>query len=111
MDLQKPLIIDLLDNGQYQSLLQGQPKTCGMRSGRVYLAPGEDCSEHSTGQREEMLVFLAGNGQAQIEGRLFEVGAGKVVYIPPRLKITDLLLEDRTTFSFEENSFCHVLTR
>ena len=84
MGTQKPLVIDLLDNGEYQSLLRGEPKTCGMRSGRVLLKPGEDCSQHSTGQREELLVFLSGNGQADIEGELLDVGAGKVVYIPPQ---------------------------
>ena len=82
LNTQKPLVIDLLDNGEYQSLLRGEPKTCGMRSGRVYLRPGGDCGEHSTGQREELLVFLSGNGQAEIEGELLDVGAGKVVYIP-----------------------------
>jgi mannose-6-phosphate isomerase-like protein (cupin superfamily) len=80
---QKPLVIDLLDNSEYQSLLRGEPKTCGMRSGRVFLKPGEECGEHSTGAREELLVFLSGNGQAEIEGELLDVGAGKVVYIPP----------------------------
>ena len=83
MGTQKPLVIDLLDSGQYQSLLRGEPKTCGMRSGRVFLKPGEDCGEHTTGTREELLVFLSGSGQAQIQGELLDVGAGKVVYIPP----------------------------
>lgn len=83
LDTQKPLVIDLLDSGEYQSLLRGEPKTCGMRSGRVFLKPGEDCGEHSTGTREELLVFLGGSGQAEIVGELLEVGAGKVVYIPP----------------------------
>jgi len=83
MDLRKALVIDLLDSGEYQSLLRGEPKTCGMRSGRVFLKPGEDCGEHSTGQKEELLVFLSGSGQAEIEGELLDVGAGKVVYIPP----------------------------
>jgi len=84
LDVRKPLVIDLLDNGRYQSLLRGEPKTFGMRSGRVFLKPGEDCGQHSTGQREELLVFLSGNGQADIEGKLLDVGAGKIAYIPPR---------------------------
>ena len=83
MGTQKPLVIDLLDSGEYQSLLRGEPKTCGMRAGRVFLTPGEECGEHTTGVREELLVFLSGNGQAEIEMELLKVGAGKVVYIPP----------------------------
>ena len=83
MDTQKPLVIDLLDNGEYQSLLRGEPRTCGMRSGRVFLKPGEDCGEHSTGQREELLVFLSGSGQAEIEEETLDVCAGIFVYIPP----------------------------
>ena len=83
MGTQKPLVIDLLDSGEYQSLLRGEPKTCGMRAGRVFLSPGEECGEHTTGTREELLVFLSGNGRAEIEGDIMDVGLGKVVYIPP----------------------------
>ena len=83
MRTKKPLVIDLLDNGQYQSLLRGEPKTCGMRAGRVFLPPGQECGEHTTGTREELLVFIWGNGQAEIEGDILDVAAGKVVYIPP----------------------------
>ena len=84
MDLQKALVIDLLDNGQYQSLLRGGPKTCGMRCGRVFLKPGEDCGEHSTRGMEELLVVLSGNGQADIEGKFLDFGEGKIIHIPPQ---------------------------
>jgi len=83
---QKPLVIDLLDNGEYQSLLRGEPKTYGMRAGRVFLKPGEECGEHTTGTREELLIFLSGKGQAEIEGDILDVAAGKVAYIPPETK-------------------------
>lgn len=77
-------IIDLKDNTEYQSLLDGRPQTCGMRSGRVYLQPGETCGQHNTDQYEEMLVFLSGRGLALIgENDSCEVGKGKVSYIPP----------------------------
>jgi quercetin dioxygenase-like cupin family protein len=56
-----------------------------MRSGRVYLKPGESCGKHSTKAHEEMLVFLAGKGTAYSEQNPdgLDVGLGKVIYIPP----------------------------
>lgn len=78
------LVISLTDNAEYQRLLAGKPQTCGMRSGRVYLRPGQTCGQHSTEQHEEMLVFLSGRGLALIgENDSFHVGQGKVSYIPP----------------------------
>jgi len=80
----KVLVIDLNEMGEYQRLLGGQPQTCGMRSGRVYLQPGQSCGQHSTEQKEEMLIFLSGQGELLIgEKESFQVGQGKVAYIPP----------------------------
>jgi mannose-6-phosphate isomerase-like protein (cupin superfamily) len=78
-------IIELKNNSDYQPLLGGKPKTCGMRSGRVYLNPGEDCGRHSTEAHEEVLVFLSGSGTSLIGERQtpFEVGQGKICYVPP----------------------------
>jgi mannose-6-phosphate isomerase-like protein (cupin superfamily) len=81
---QKVLIIDLNKEPEYQKLLAGEPQTCGMRSGRVYLAPGKECGLHSTKAHEEVLVFLSGTGEAIISQKdHYKVGAGKVSYIPP----------------------------
>ncbi|MFA5239020.1 MAG: cupin domain-containing protein [Phycisphaerae bacterium] len=81
----KVLVIDLVDSSEYQRLLAGRPQTCGMRSGRVYLKPGETCGRHSTEQHEEMLVFLSGKGTAMIgeQESPYDVAKGKVSYIPP----------------------------
>jgi len=81
----KVLIMDLSKNPEYQQLLGGKPQTCGMRSGRVYLKPGESCGQHSTDAHEELLVFLSGKGVALIgeEQNPYEIGAGQVCYIPP----------------------------
>ena len=81
---QKVLVVSLNDKPEYQRILEGQPQTLGMRSGRVHLKPGEACGQHSTKNHEELLVFLTGRGELQIgdNGR-FDVGAGKAVYIPP----------------------------
>lgn len=82
---QKPFVLNLQDNEEYQPLLEGNPRTCGMRSGRVYLTQDENCGEHTTGAHEEMLVFLSGSGKSLIgpEKEAMEVGVGKVIYIPP----------------------------
>ena len=79
------MVIDLQESPEYQPLLNGVPQTCGMRSGRVYLKPGEDCGQHSTDAHEETLVFLAGKGQSLVgeQKRAVPVGVGKVLYIGP----------------------------
>ena len=77
------LVIDLTQEPENQRLLSGEPQTHGMRSGRVYLAPGQACGQHSTKDREELLVFLTGKGELIIgEKDSFQVGLGKVAYIP-----------------------------
>ncbi len=79
-----PEFIPLVTSTGYQSLLNGRPRTCGMRSGHVSLKPGESCGVHSTGAHEETLVFLEGAGAAQVQGKddvLVSVGA--VLYVPP----------------------------
>ena len=81
---EKVIVIDLNKSTEYQRLLSGKPQTCGMRSGRVYLQAGDSCGQHSTNHREELLVFLSGRGQLLIgEEHCFQVGEGKVSYIPP----------------------------
>jgi len=81
----KVLVMDLNSSPEYQQLLGGKPQTSGMRSGRIYLKPGQACGQHSTKDNEEMLVFLSGKGLILIgeEEIPYEVAAGKVCYIPP----------------------------
>ena len=82
---QNVLVIDLDEKPENQRLLAGKPQTYGMRSGRVYLSPGQACGLHSTKDREELLVFLAGEGELIIgQDNRFPVGKGKVCYIPPQ---------------------------
>jgi len=82
---QKPFVLDLNDEHAFQRLLDDKTQSFGMKAGRVYLNPGDSCGQHSTNDREELLVFLAGSGKAIIEASdTFEVGLGKVAYIPPR---------------------------
>ena len=81
---QTAFVVDLDDNPDYQRLLSGEPQTCGMHSGRVFLAENQDCGLHSTKNHEELLVFLSGSGELLIgENERLEVGIGKISYIPP----------------------------
>ena len=76
--------LELNQQPDYQRILEGKPQTHGMRSGRVYLEPGKACGQHSTKNHEELLVFLAGQGELLIgDHDRLAVGAGKVAYIPP----------------------------
>lgn len=82
-------MLELNDKPEYQRILEGKPQTCGMRSGRVFLEPGKACGQHSTKDNEELLVFLAGQGELQIGDPAqhvakLSVGAGRVAYIPPK---------------------------
>jgi mannose-6-phosphate isomerase-like protein (cupin superfamily) len=80
---ERVLVVDLNDNPENQKLLEGQPQTCGMRSGRVYLKTGKSCGRHSTKEHEELLVFLSGRGQLLVgEAESFHIGIGKICYIP-----------------------------
>jgi len=81
---EKVIVTELNDKTEYQRLLAGQPQTCGMRSGRVYIEPGQSCGLHSTKHHEELLVFLSGQGLLLIgEKDSHQVGEGKISYIPP----------------------------
>ena len=80
----KAFVVSLNRKAEYQGLLGGIPRTCGMRSGRVYLKSGESCGLHSTKQNEETLVFLEGQGEVFIgEDTCFKVASGQICYIPP----------------------------
>ena len=67
-----------------QPLLGGPPETVTMKSGLVTLAPGESVGKHSTGQHEEMLVILAGQGEMIFkDGSKLGVAANHALYCPP----------------------------
>lgn len=83
MSEKQAFVKDIPDNQQYQQLLDGQPQTHGMRSGRVCLKPGEECGLHSTKDHEELLTFLTGSGTAFIGEKELSVSTGQIAYIPP----------------------------
>lgn len=79
----KAFVTELNDKQDYQRVID-PADTCGMKAGRVWLGPSDECGVHSTGTREEALVFLSGQGVARITGSELPVGQGKVCYIPPQ---------------------------
>lgn len=89
MSVEKAFVTELQQTGKHQALLQGRPQTCGMRAGRVLLLPGQGCGEHSTNNHEELLVFLAGQGEVILEkDTRLQVAVGRTSYIPPIRPIT-----------------------
>jgi quercetin dioxygenase-like cupin family protein len=67
--------------------LLGPPRSVGMRSGLVVLAPGADCGWHSTDDYEELVICLEGNGEVRSEGSATRpVAAGQFAYNPPRTR-------------------------
>ncbi|MCP4452500.1 MAG: cupin domain-containing protein [Planctomycetes bacterium] len=84
MSAKSAFTVELNARKEYQRLLDDKTQTHGMKAGRVYLEPNHDCHEHSTEAREEMLVFLSGQGQVLLRDQNpMAVGVGKVAYIPP----------------------------
>ena len=70
--------------GPYQRLLGGPPETATMRSGLVTLAPGRAVGLHSTGNREEALVVLEGEGRLTLaDGGALDLLPGCLAYCPP----------------------------
>jgi mannose-6-phosphate isomerase-like protein (cupin superfamily) len=84
MDKKKAFVVEINREKNYQRLIPGSPVTHGMKAGRVWLQPGAACGVHSTEDKEEVLVFLAGTGTALAAGQKLAVGQGKVCYIPPQ---------------------------
>ena len=66
-------------------LLSGPPETVTMRAGRVILAPGKSVGIHSTGENEEVLVILEGQGKMRIKGGgILKLSKSVIAYCPPR---------------------------
>lgn len=80
------IVVELNGKADYQRLLEGPPQTRGMKVGRVHLEAGKACGQHSTKDKEEILVFLSGEGELLVgdEKEALAVGTGRVAYIPPQ---------------------------
>ena len=83
----KPFARSLECPGGDCPLLKGAPQTAGMRSGFVRLKPGATVGWHTTGQNEESLVILRGQGEALIDGQERQsFAAPAFAYIPPNTR-------------------------
>ncbi len=52
-----------------------------MKSGRVFLSPGENVGEHVTEGREELIIVLKGEATVYENGREMRLGCGDILYI------------------------------
>ena len=80
----EPFVITLDAKAGYKPLLTGKPQTAGMKSGFVSVQPGESCGEHTTGNHEEVLVIIEGEGRLVLAGKNYlEISGGHAAYVPP----------------------------
>ena len=62
----------------------GPPETVTMRSGSVVLLPSKSVGKHNTGDYEEAVVVLAGNGEMRLaDGTVLKLKPYVVAYCPP----------------------------
>ena len=72
------------EGAAFVRILNGAPETVTMKSGCVTLAPGASVGEHSTHEREEIVIVLEGRGQVHhCASAVHSVNAGDAIYIPP----------------------------
>ena len=65
-------------------VLGGPPETVTMRSGSVVLLPSKSVGKHNTGDYEEAVVVLAGNGEMRLaDGTVLKLKPYVVAYCPP----------------------------
>lgn len=68
----------------YTRILSGPPESVTMRSGSVVLLPGQSVGRHTTGDHEEVIVVLAGEGEMRLSGEnTLPLAANSVAYCPP----------------------------
>ena len=80
----KPFVLALPATEDYIEIL-GAGKSVAMHSGRVVLSPGKDVGKHSTGNHEELIVILSGEGELEVDGAgRTKIRAGMVAYNPPQ---------------------------
>ncbi len=85
--MRQPFVFTLPNDGRGYTNIMGPPRAVAMRSGLVRLEPGRDVGLHSTGENEEIIVFLEGRGVLECEGfARLEVAVGQIAYVPPHTR-------------------------
>jgi mannose-6-phosphate isomerase-like protein (cupin superfamily) len=81
----RPKVVELDSRGKdYLQVLAGPPESVTMKSGLEVLAPNQSVGKHSTGQHEELLVVLEGQGEMSFkDGSKLAVKANHAIYCPP----------------------------
>jgi len=78
-------IVELNNAREYQRLIDGTEQSYGLKAGRVFLEPGQACGQHSTHDREEILVILSGTGLLKTgDSAEHRIAQGNIAYIPPQ---------------------------
>ncbi|MDO8603288.1 MAG: cupin domain-containing protein [Candidatus Omnitrophota bacterium] len=84
-DLSKSKIVKLVSGSRYQRLFSEDLGTCGIKAGHVILKKGEEIGEHSTNDKEEVLIILKGKGQLVIDREdCLDFEGNAVLYVPPQ---------------------------
>jgi mannose-6-phosphate isomerase-like protein (cupin superfamily) len=81
-------VVELDSRGKdYLQVLARPPESVTMRSGMEVLAPNKSVGKHSTGQHEELLVVLEGQGEMSFkDGSKLDVKADHALYFPPETR-------------------------
>ena len=83
----KAMLIKLESSEKYQRLLNKDSGSFGIKSGHVILKPGENIGEHTTAEREELIIVLKGSGEAIVDREtILKIESNSVLYIPPKTK-------------------------
>lgn len=81
----KVKLIKLDSTEKYQRLFSKELGTSGIKSGHVILKPGENIGEHTTLDREEVIIVLKGKGEAVInKDNILKIEQNIVLYIPSK---------------------------
>jgi mannose-6-phosphate isomerase-like protein (cupin superfamily) len=78
-----PFSASFLEGSEYRLLLEGRPRSAGIRCGRVVLQPGEAAGIHDSGCHEEVLVILEGKGELWFQDfPSLPAEGGRLLYVP-----------------------------
>ena len=83
-DLKEAKLIKLESKEKYQRLISKELGRYGIKAGHIVLKPGGTIGEHSTDEKEEIIVVTKGKGEAIIGGEsILDIDKNFVLYIPP----------------------------
>ncbi|MBI4706440.1 MAG: cupin domain-containing protein [Candidatus Omnitrophica bacterium] len=82
--MNKPFLKLLKGNKRFKRLLGDAKNRQGLRSGLVVLKPGELVGEHSTENKEEILIVLSGCGYFYYGKKTIILKENTFLYVPER---------------------------